>query len=121
MWRRGDTRHLLLLGLWVTADLRPLVASARTAVQSFATGECAASAAQAIIGLACWTAAATRLELSYIFSGSVRQCSREGSEVVERLPLDRSTEDGSRSCLLVPYTTLESSAGKDQKRAIRSR
>ena len=71
MWRRGDTRHLLLLGLWVTADLRPLVASARTAVQSFATGECAASAAQAIIGLACWTAAATRLELSLFFCGWV--------------------------------------------------
>ncbi len=66
MWRRGDTRHYLL-GLWVTADLRPLVASARTAVQSFATGECAASAAQAIIGLACRTAAATRLELSIFF------------------------------------------------------
>ena len=91
------------------------------AAQSFASGECATAAAQRIISLACRTAAATWSSLSYIFSGSVRQCSREGSEVVERLPLDRSTEDGSRSCLLVPYTTLESSAGKDQKRGIRSR
>ena len=94
-------RHaaLLLLGLWVTADLRPLVASARTAVQSFATGECAASAAQAIIGLACRTAAATRLELSLFFLRLGRRLDplalRRGLEEVERRPLDGFTEDGS--------------------------
>ena len=96
---RGDTRHLLLLGLWVTADLRPLVASARTAVQSFATGECAASAAQAIIGLACRTAAATRLELSLFFLRLGRRLDplalRRGLEEVERRPIDGFTEDGS--------------------------
>ena len=98
-WRYAVTRGTPPgLGLWVTADPRPLVASARKAVQSFATGECAASAAQAIIGLACRTAAATRLELSIFFALGRRLdplALRRGLEEVERRPLDGFTEDGS--------------------------
>ena len=100
LWRsRGDTRHFLLeAGLWVTADPRPLVASARGGAvvrcRRVRSDSCATYYKPGV-----QDGGGDLARALCFFCGLVHQRSGGGSEAVERRPLDRFNEDGSRSLL----------------------
>ena len=99
-------------------DPRPLVASARTAVQSFAAGECAAAAAQPIISLACSMHPRDSEMVYFFWAGRRPPALRWGIESRREGSLIPLVKDESRSLLASALHDASQSSAADTKRAI---